>query len=455
MVKIVELYEWLKHNPEDAKRLYAVVGSRDITAVVRKLEENYKGSLVGSISYLLNNKPTQQFPYRRRFVSKLKETLLKNTITFLVGPRKCGKTVGLHQLCAELPDVRYYSGKEQSDIIMEVENALNHNTPIIYLLDEFTYFDTPDFVIARLGNLMAEYNVTATHIVVAGGSSRALEYWSHTYFAGDCGIVRADFMSFTEWLEYREIPCTAESYIDYLCNVDEFCHLSNVREYLDSCLSETEVSNQKSATIIMRNETCNLTTDILMDVILATFICLHNRTDRLPETANKYYSTFKAMGEDVLADALWFLHCCGLITITSVLSRLSYANPLSMLKIGNMISTDKVFKNVNITIRHPVLFSSIIKHVLNIDYIDSLNSMIECHARGVLPTHSSLEYHDVTNNDAEIDYVNINEKLAIELTIRDKHKNNFDILPKDYKTIMLSRDNYFIYLRDWELQYKL
>lgn len=134
MVNIVELYGWLKDNPEDAERLYAIVGSREITAVVQKLEENDRGSLLDSILYLLNSKPAQPFPYQRRFVSKLKETLLKETITFLIGPRKCGKTVGLRQLCAELPDVKYYSGKDQPDIIMEVENALKHNTPIVYLI---------------------------------------------------------------------------------------------------------------------------------------------------------------------------------------------------------------------------------------------------------------------------------------------------------------------------------
>ena len=71
-----------------------------------------------------------------------------------------------------------------------------------------------------------------------------------------------------------------------------------------------------------------------------------------------------------------------------------------------------------------------------------LGSIVECHARGLLP--AGFELHPMSNGEdeveKEIDYVNLSDGIATELTISEKHKLYFDILPEYIDCICLTKN---------------
>lgn len=145
---VIDIYAWLSSNTDKAQKLYAAIGSSDMVTVVEKIQD----AGFASMDDFYNSIDTSNdYPFRRRFYNKLKKSLLSKAITFLTGPRKCGKTVSLTQLKSEVPNTRYINAKEldTSDLLLEIDEALQNNLCANYLIDEFTYINAPDIVLAN------------------------------------------------------------------------------------------------------------------------------------------------------------------------------------------------------------------------------------------------------------------------------------------------------------------
>ena len=65
-------------------------------------------------------------------------------------------------------------------------------------------------------------------------------------------------------------------------------------------------------------------------------------------------------------------------------------------------------------------------------------SIVECHVRGILGEKGAFEFRDAWGH--EVDYVNVTNRIAVEITISNKRSNemNFRYLPADYKKIILT-----------------
>ena len=69
-----------------------------------------------------------------------------------------------------------------------------------------------------------------------------------------------------------------------------------------------------------------------------------------------------------------------------------------------------------------------------------LGSIVECHVRGLLSEKGTFEFQDIEGH--EVDYVNVQDCIALEITISNKRSNekNFKYLPVDYRQITLTKD---------------
>ena len=72
-----------------------------------------------------------------------------------------------------------------------------------------------------------------------------------------------------------------------------------------------------------------------------------------------------------------------------------------------------------------------------------LGSIIECHARGILQNgfeyKTTIEKNGI-DTECKIDYVNLSNNIAVELTIALNHIKYFEILPDYMKKICLTRN---------------
>ncbi len=69
-----------------------------------------------------------------------------------------------------------------------------------------------------------------------------------------------------------------------------------------------------------------------------------------------------------------------------------------------------------------------------------LESIAECHIRGLLPKRLAVGYHDVDDN--AMAYVNTVDKTAVEVTVSNKLIDmvHFDLLLEDNQKILLTKD---------------
>ena len=161
------------------------------------------------------------------------------------------------------------------------------------------------------------------------------------------------------------------------------------------------------------------------------------------------YKEFTRRDLKTLEEGFMFLNNCGLITITPVSSDLkNYFNVKDLFQAWKMSESsainvkDDLFKKFNITINYPAFYIAILQDILGKDIeLNSalLGSIVECQVRGLLSSKNALEYHDAY--DREIDYVDTINEYALEISVRDKKIRNthFDILPDNYKKILLTR----------------
>ncbi len=436
------------------------------------------------------------YTFRRDFYNLTTDSIKENSVTFLLGTRKCGKTVCLHQVEESLENTKYIDFKivsdpdEQIDIFRGIIGSIKDNKDEVYLLDEITYVEDAEAKICEIAGAFTELNNTNTKLVFTGSQSVALNAWADRAFAGNAGKISVDFLTYSEFLRYKGLTeHTPETYNQFLYEVADFYKFKSLEDYLKGCIEETIVSNAKASNCIFDNE-CDLiqdNVDLLISICCQTMFTLYNNepkgtninNDTLGDTiigsfheacrkienesiAIKIedsfiggYNSIKSQDLSTLKQAFVFLKKSGLISITPIARDLEVvpdAYRCMRLDKSDIDCKKDLFKKFNITVNHPMLYVQILKDVLKEDMPAQLSGMllgsiVECHARGLLP--DGFEYKTtIDNNGIEtecgIDYVNLTKNLAVELTIGVNHNEFFEILPDYMKHICLTRNKNMI-----------
>lgn len=430
--------------------------------------------------------PDIGYPFIRELYYDIEKAMKKSAIAFLLGPRKCGKTVALKQLERNKENTEYYNFKamsqeESMNLFDEIKESMEKDEVKIFLLDEITYAYHPEREINEVSIQLSERPCHNTKIVFTGSQSVALESWANRAFCGNASIVRADFLNYNEWLSYKGLSeSTEESYNQFLYEIDEFYGFVSIEDYLRGCLEETIISNHKTDNVILGNDIYLLDVESLLDICYATLFTLHNhvnshgfsKSDKLSDTIRFYfrevsrqlgsanigerinasfigrYNDFRTKDVDTLKQAFLFLYKTGLITITPVSD--SVENIPNIYK--DLASSDskinykdELFRSYNVCIKYPMFYMAILKDILG-EHLPKqlptalLGSIVECHVRGLMTERTFFEYKDDMGH--EIDYVDVAGGNALEITVSNKRSNemNFQYLPDDYQKIILTKD---------------
>lgn len=425
------------------------------------------------------------YKYKRHFCIDLENQLKHNQIIFLLGPRKCGKTVALKQISKnnanyDYTDVKMLDSKEKAEYIDKIITSIENNEDIVYLLDEVTYLDRPELEIEKIANSYADFCNNSTKIVFTGSQSIALNSWGNRSFSGNALFIKADFINYAEWLEYKnETKINDDTYYDFLLNTREFYKFTNTKDYLNGCLEETIFSNYKTTNIIFNNDCSLINVDILLDIMYLSMFSKHNHVNYntfmnsknlfndinyyfrketskigISEINNKIadifinrFNNIKGISLESLKQAIAFLYKNDLISITYNNDKLISKDVYYELVSNNSSITTKeqLFSDINTTINYPMFYMDILKDILQKEMPSKINnsllgSFVECNIRGLLQDKNVIEYHDY--EDREIDYINISFQIAIEISISNKRmrNTNFDILPDNYTKILITKD---------------
>jgi len=428
-----------------------------------------------------------KYDFKRSFYYDAENAIRSNSMTFILGARKCGKTVCMKQLAADLPNAVYVDMKadfgtdeQRRTFVNQILDDIRNNKETVHLIDEATYMALPDKEIAQIAGVFSEVVNENTKIVFTGSQSGALEFWGHLACGGDAAFIRTGFLSYPEWLAYRGTAEVSEkTYLDFLLNVRDFYDcFKNTKEYLQGCLDETVVSNRRSIEYIVGSSVDELDAEMLLDVLYASLVKLHNHTryesfvnpklftaalahyfskemseieadkeaDRIAQILGERYKKFKFMSGYDCKTAMQFLSSCGLTTLTYISDELTadpYISSKFLKDANELYLKPQIFQQFNLTIDYPMFYIDLVKNVLQENMVaelprELLGSIVECHVRSLLPTNGAFEYRD--SKGVEIDYVSVGGK-AIEISVSDKRMKdvNFDILPDDYQKILLTK----------------
>ena len=86
-----------------------------------------------------------KYEFRRDFYNLVMESIENNSVTFLIGTRKCGKTVCLGQIHETLSNSSYIDLKnraafeEKMNKFYKILDAIQADEEHVFLLDEITY----------------------------------------------------------------------------------------------------------------------------------------------------------------------------------------------------------------------------------------------------------------------------------------------------------------------------
>lgn len=414
----------------------------------------------------------KKYDFKRSFYYDVEDAVKNSSVTFLLGARRCGKTVCMRQVSeyfnAEASggifDKAVYTDMKKDfediygkmDFINHVADSIRKNEKILYLIDEATYMQFPDREIMKIQDAFTLRQNDNTKVVFSGSQSKALEYWGHLAFAGDAAYIRTGFLSYPEWLAYKGLTdISEETYSSFLFGTREFYrNFHSTKEYLQGCLDETVISNNKAGEIIYGNDCSGLNDEMLLDVLYASLFSLHNHVairEKASDLLSARYQNFKRMDGEDLLQSLRFLNNCGLITVTHVTDDLECSpyycrQILSALPDGRkQLSKQEIMERLNVCIKYPMFYMDIVKELSGEQMPDVippslLGSIVECHVRGLLPDTGCLEYRDAGGR--EVDYVNTSFRKGIEISVSNKKtsRTNFGVLPDEYGKILLTKD---------------
>ena len=374
-----------------------------------------------------------EYDFKRSFYYDAEKAVEDSSVSFLLGARKCGKTVCMKQLADSLSNAEYFDIKSMDaddviDLRDEIISCIGANANKIFLVDEATYFDTPEKVIAKIANKFTDCRNTNTRVVCAGSQSVALEAWASRACAGNASFVYADFLSYPEWLAYKGIDEVSEkTYNQFVLGTREFYRdFVSLDQYLKGCLEETITSNFKTSNVILNNSCDRLNEKILKNILYAALIAQGDRLDIIRffdknkvfrEVRSSFKSAFRAIGGDevqkrideifsnrleayssldmeTFRQGLIFLYRSGLITLTYVSDETrNFENIADVYRELCFNDSCKIktkrdlFEKVNISIKYPMFYAEILKEILLGNMPDELKDdilggIIECHTRG-------------------------------------------------------------------------
>lgn len=425
--------------------------------------------------------------FYRDFYYELEKFLQSDLNVFiLTGPRKVGKSFALRQLVNKyscnttLIDFKQLNNDEhenaKNDIIKIIMQSATHNI----LLDEITYLEGADSFLASLDSLIDDTG-SKCKLIITGSQQIAIRQWALRAFSNKARFLNARFLDYHEWLRYvKSNQVTEDTFKNFVLNVHTFSKFSNVRDYLESLLDETIVSNFKSNNVIFRNDVSDIAVEDLLNIMYCTLISLHNqlncnsfhKKDRYLQDVKNYYvhkmfstdelnkciedsimQNYKKainMNNEKFRRVIGFLLENGLITLTYVSigeeDRFNLDDWLYDRKNNTIKTKNEFFSKVKMCSRYPMFYVAILRDTLKDRFPEDelpsrvLGGIVECYVRGILVSKYTTELHDVDDN--EIDYVDYDAQEAIEITISNKKLSNvhLDLLGNSYKKILLTKD---------------
>ena len=230
--------------------------------------------------------------FRGKLYRDIKTAIEQCKVTFVTGPAKCGKTVCLKQLAADLPNAVYVniktdfsSDKDKSEFMKKIVKDMSEGGDKIYLLDDVLKMPHADIEIFRTDAPFSAISNIKTRVVFADSNSKVLEFIAHIGFGGFSAFVRESFLSYPQWLEYRETTeVSEETYLDFLFNVGEFYgSFKGTKEYLQDHLNETRALYNSDIEYIIKDNIENLDVEMLLNVLYAYLIVINSDIERFSE----------------------------------------------------------------------------------------------------------------------------------------------------------------------------
>lgn len=368
--------------------------------------------------------------YRRAYFNMIENT---KPVIALVGPRQVGKTYALKQMMenfgGEYYDFKAMTVDESDDVLESIYRIVRENTEGNLYLDEITYLDDFEHCLAAIADAAALTLGSAKYKIFITGSQQVyIENAMNIAFGARAGVVRMDFISFTEYYDYShgvhiedysmdEINriVTEEDYMDYLFNNSSFnCMYDCADVYLKSCLDETLNSHMNAA---FKNNAVRVDEITIQDIKAVTYTIIVSLIDRIstrdiadyPEILKKvrtYYnqrvqikpemkkirksdfedavnasvlSNYKLtnrLSKNKLLDCIRFLYQCRLVNIT-VYSDESKERLASFYNgiYEKWKSADDFLSEYSVTFAYPHFFVEVLKDIcknLNIEQRDVL-----------------------------------------------------------------------------------
>lgn len=394
-----------------------------------------------------------QYNFKRDFFYEAENAIENSSITFITGPKKCGKTVCLRQLADADENALYINMKydfdtdeKRNDVVSSVVNSIANGQKIIYLIDDAEYMALPDKDIAKIAGAYSKYDNQCTKVVFAGGHSELLEFWGHIACGGNASFIRVGFLSFSEWLSFKGITDVSErSYADFLYGCKEFCQsFDNTEKYLQDYLDETAELVEKPIEYITGAEAESVDVNTILSVLCSSIKEQINKADISENHTGDLEKSVSESNYDC-KNVIRFLSDNKLATLTYITDKPT-ADPYitqKFLKPSNeLYRNPEVFSRLRLTVDYPMFCIVLIKNtikVANSDKIsdDILRIIVTAHIRSLLSCSGVFEYE---GNPGSTVYIT-NSGHSIEVLLSDdiNLSRTLNSVPEDYEKIILTR----------------
>lgn len=394
-----------------------------------------------------------QYNFKRDFFYEAESAIEKSSITFITGPKKCGKTVCLRQLADADENALYINMKydfdtdeKRNDVVSRAVNSIANGQKIIYLIDDAEYMALPDKDIAKIAGAYSKYDNQCTKVVFTDGHSELLELWGHIACGGNASFIRVGFLSFSEWLSFKGITDVSErSYADFLHGCKEFCQgFDNTEKYLQNYLDETAELAEKPIEYITGAETESVNVNTILNVLCSSIKEQINRADISENHIGNLEKSVLISNYD-RKNAIRFLSDNKLATLTYITDKTT-ADPYitqKFLKPSNeLYRNPEVFSRLRLTVDYPMFCIDLIKSVTKVANSgkisdDILRIIVTAHIRSLLSCSGVFEYE---NSPVSTVFIG-NSGYSVEVLLSDDiaFSHSLDSVPEDYEKIILTR----------------
>lgn len=338
----------------------------------------------GGVKALKRKEYKMIHPFHRDFYNTVKDAIFGNSVSFLMGPWKCGKTVCLRQIYEELGNSEYVDFKTVAsnddktlEVFGRIFQAIKSNEDRVFLLDGITHIDYADFQIKELARIFDDYSNDKTKIVIAGSQSVALNAWANHAFGKDAGYIYVDFLTYTEFMKYKGVEEDSTQISNaFLYDSAAFHNITSLKEYLTRCIEETIISNEHAMEYIFNNDVFLIEDkiDFLIGICYQALFPLLNKTlsgiDQIRQVLQTGYAAIQDMDIKTMKQALIFLKRCGLITISPITEDNEnvpniYRDLIS--DYSKINYSNELFHGYTIDVTHPLFYVLILKEILKED----------------------------------------------------------------------------------------